>query len=207
MRKLIREVAPRTVILTYDDGLNDATLPISRYLKQQEIAATFFIIVGRSRDAIYRLSELQSSGHIVGNHSYTHDVMPKLSPDRICDDFTAAHQWLRFYMDPSKRFLRAPGGAWSERCDLALSDSVIFDSYHGPIHWTVGCGDEADFRCWADGVSMEECAERYFAKIEQKNGGVILLHDFDARSETLAKILVPKLKSAGYQFSNLDSLI
>ena len=77
----------KVVALTFDDGPNEPyTSRLADFLAQRQIRATFFQ-VGR---AVLRYPEvsrrLLADGHVIGNHSFTHEFTNCLSPRALAEE-------------------------------------------------------------------------------------------------------------------------
>lgn len=221
-----------TVCLTYDDGPGATegdgpgphTLELGRYLFEQRIPATFFVV--GSHAAAHRdiLAHLREWGHLVGNHTYSHPglVSLALAGGDVVGELKKTDHIIRPYVSSELIFFRPPYGNWREKigpdsdqdkdtsivADI-LNSSGEFSDYIGPVNWDIVAEDWA---CWRQGVSAEECAQRYLAETERVGRGIILMHDSSEeepvrrRNQTLAmtKILVPLLQQRGYRFVRLD---
>ena len=92
-----------------------------------------------------------------------------------------------------------------------LNRSGQFPDYVGPVNWDIVAEDWA---CWRQGISAEECAQRYLAETERVGGGIILMHDSSEeevlrpqnRTMEMTKMLVPLLNACGYRFVRLDAV-
>ena len=133
-------------------------------------------------------------------------------------------------------YFRAPFGDWDPLDQTMIRNRIHSDpgarelrKYYGPVYWDDGgeimcehpvadapnsqalCDgqaltDAADWDCWDNNMTVERCAEGYFNKIVSYGGGVVLSHDVYAQTAEMWKILIPKLKSAGFTFVRLDKL-
>lgn len=223
-----------TVCFTYDDGPGVTegdgpgpnTLELGRYLFEQEIPATFFVVgshAEKHRDVLPRLWEW---GHLLGNHTYNHPglVSLALAGGDVIGELASTDEIIRPYVASDRVFFRAPYGNWREKvrpdCDEDKAISLVadilngsgrFSDYVGPINWDIVAEDWA---CWRQGISAEECARRYLAECERVGGGIILMHDSSEeelvrrKNQTMqmTKILVPWLKERGYRFVRLDAV-
>src|SRR5205085_1368420 len=79
-------LAPKTICLTYDDGPGETPSPgpgprtrgLGRYLFEQGIQATFFML-GQHIERYPSLPrELRAWGHLVGNHTYSHPCLERI---------------------------------------------------------------------------------------------------------------------------------
>ncbi len=75
------------IAMTFDDGPSPETTPrLLDILKQRNIKATFFMIgqnAERNPDIVKRIL---ADGHEIGNHSWTHPQLAKLSDDRVSEE-------------------------------------------------------------------------------------------------------------------------
>ena len=72
-----RDVFPRgEVVLTFDDGpYTNKTPDVLALLAKHQLPATFFVL-GRhiSSRTYHLLQQMEAAGHIIGSHSYDHDI-------------------------------------------------------------------------------------------------------------------------------------
>ena len=223
-----------TVCFTYDDGpgLTEGdgpgpnTLELGRYLYEEQVPATFFVVGSHAKAHRDVLAKLQAWGHVIGNHTYSHPglVALALADGDVIGELAKTDAVIRPYVSGDVVFFRAPYGNWREKvapdsdedketslvADI-LNRSGQFPGHVGPVNWDIVA---ADWECWRQGVSAEECARRYLAETDWVGGGIILMHD-SAEDEQLrscnqtmrmTKILVPLLKERGYRFIRLDAV-
>jgi peptidoglycan/xylan/chitin deacetylase (PgdA/CDA1 family) len=215
----------RIVCLTYDDGPGPHTQELGRYLFEEQIAATFFVMgrhAERQRDI---LAQLRDWGHLIGNHTYSHPglVSQALAGGDVVGELKRTDDLIRPYLSGKVALFRAPYGNWRDKKPDSDEDSDVsvvadilnrsgqFADYVGPVNWDIVAEDWA---CWRQGISAEECAHRYLAETERAGRGIILMHDsseevlLQSRNQTMhmTKILVPALKERGYCFVRLDSV-
>ncbi|HWE36106.1 MAG TPA: polysaccharide deacetylase family protein [Isosphaeraceae bacterium] len=225
-----------TVALTYDDGPGESagegpgphTGALGRYLHDEGIRATFFVVghhVGRHRDSVTALYEW---GHLVGNHTDSHPGLVALaeSGGDVVGEVARTEGLLRTITDDTMRYFRAPYGNWRQTIEVEPGvrrdrpDSIVaailnasgkFPHVVGPFNWDIVA---EDWECWRLGVSPEEAARRYVAEFERVGRGLVLMHDSsedDAlrpRNQTylMTRAMVPELKRRGYRFVRLDEV-
>ena len=224
---------PRTLCLTYDDGPGETagtepgprTRELARYLADQEIRATFFV-VGRHVDAHPGVvEELNALGHIVGNHTMNHPGLVRMAEQGgdVVGEIAQAHARIKTSHSADPVFFRAPYGNWRQRLaqdgpDRAtsvvasiLNTEALAMRYVGPINWDIS-GE--DFNYWRDRMSAEDCARGYLDEIESVGRGIVLMHDGSEnpamragnRAFETTAILVPALRARGYSFVGLDRI-
>jgi peptidoglycan/xylan/chitin deacetylase (PgdA/CDA1 family) len=70
------------IALTFDDGPDPATTPaILNVLREHNVKVTFFVIGARAEQHPELIQRIVSEGHTLGNHTYYHRAMTKLTPD------------------------------------------------------------------------------------------------------------------------------
>jgi peptidoglycan/xylan/chitin deacetylase (PgdA/CDA1 family) len=116
---------PKTVCLTYDDGPGETdgsgagprTGALGRFLFEQGIAATFFVL-GRHVEAHPGLlAQLQRWGHLIGNHTYSHPglVALALADGDVVGEIARTDRLIRAVVSSPLTFLCAPYGNWREK--------------------------------------------------------------------------------------------
>jgi peptidoglycan/xylan/chitin deacetylase (PgdA/CDA1 family) len=227
---------PGTVCLTYDDGPGESdgdgpgphTRELGRYLRDEGIAAAFFVVgrhAERHRDSV---AALHAWGHLVGNHTESHPGLVALaeSGGDVVGELERTEAILRPIAPSPWRFFRAPYGNWRQTVDESPGvrrdrpDSIVaailnasgrFPRVVGPVNWDI-CAE--DWECWRLGVDPEEAARRYVAEVDRVGRGIVLLHDSSEdvamrpRNQTylMTRALVPALKRRGYRFVRLDDV-
>jgi peptidoglycan/xylan/chitin deacetylase (PgdA/CDA1 family) len=197
------ELPENTVLLTFDDGPHAIHTPeVLDILKEQGVHALFFQI-GRNLGEISHgiaipgqhqsiVTRLLFEGHAVGNHSFTHPVLPKLDRQSIEQEI-ADTQALIDVMVPEGNGrtggFRPPYGA---RDDKVLAE---IDQHHlRSVVWNIDSED------WADPLP-ESIAHRVVQEAEKSGRGIILMHDIHARTVEALPIVIRELKKRGFQFA------
>lgn len=216
------DLPPRTLCLTYDDGPGPDTGDLGRFLFEQGIPATFFVVGRAAMSQGALLTQLRRSGHRIGNHTWSHaglvdlamaggDVVEEVAlADAVIRPFASAPVLLRPPYGSWRRKTR-PGGPEDAPTSIVarlLRASGRFDDYVGPIKWDI-VGE--DWECWRQGASAEQCAWRHLEAIDRIGKGIVLLHDgceeksLRAKNRTMqmTALMVPILRDKGYRFVDL----
>jgi peptidoglycan-N-acetylglucosamine deacetylase len=191
----------KVVALTFDDGPNEPyTSQLADFLAQRQVLATFFQ-VGR---AVLRYPEvsmrLLADGHVIGNHSFTHEFTNCLSPRALARELSMS-QAAMATIGLRPALYRPP---WLMRIP-ALRDVL---AEHG-LRAVSGefCHPLEVFQPPAQMI-----ADRVLAKA--RPGSMIIFHDgYDghagnrARTVEAASIVVDRLSRDGYRFITVDELL
>lgn len=191
----------KVIALTFDDGPNEPyTSQLAELLAESDVPATFFQVganVERAPEVTRRLAE---DGHLIGNHSWSHQVQRCVGEKVIREETVRTQDLLTSVLGRSPTFCRPP---WLLRT---------------PAH----------FRIWEElelqPVSGELCHPLEVAQPPAKviadgaarltrRGSILIFHDgYNARgadrSETIAavRLLIPRLRDQGYRFVTVERL-
>ncbi len=195
------DVKPRPrVALTFDDGPdNKYTEQILDVLKEYDAKATFFLVGTQVKKYPDMAKRIVEEGHAVGNHSWSHGDLTKLSATQRAEQIDKAQQIIEQATGVSPRLMRAPYGALSK--DVL---ATIHEDRMKHVAWTV------DTRDWA-GSSVEDMYKNVMANT--RDGGIILMHSFGGRKNALEHTvkLLPKiiedLRAKGYELVTVEEMI
>ncbi|MBP1157012.1 MULTISPECIES: polysaccharide deacetylase family protein [unclassified Paenibacillus] len=110
---LLKEAA-----LTFDDGPDDQWTPkVLDVLARFHVKATFFVVGSRCDRNPDMLRRIAREGHVIGNHSWNHPNMAKLSPEVIRSQIQRTDDVIRMVTGTTPFLLRPPYGA--------LSDTIV----------------------------------------------------------------------------------
>ncbi len=200
------ELPERTVLLTFDDGPHASNTPrVLDILQGQGVHAIFFM-VGRNLGAVQEgkpapgpnadiVRRMVTEGHAVGNHSYSHPVLPKLDNPRLKREVEDTQRLIDALAPPGPArtaTMRPPFGARNDRV-LAEIDSHRLRS----VMWNI---DSLD---WADPIP-ESIVQRVLREAEKERGGIILMHDIQSRTVDALPRIITALKQRGYAFLRWD---
>jgi len=200
-------LADKQLILTFDDGPGIKTEQLLKFLKEKNVKATFFITGNIAKNNLAILDHMYKDGHIIGNHTYTHQL-PMPTGQKLVNEILTAHKIIKPFSRSDVYFFRPPGGAW-EASDATATALPDFKAYIGPIFWDVGGalanGHSADWNCWTAGLSPAECAAGYVREAKERRKGIVLLHDVHEKTVSMfMDHLYPALIKEGFSFVPLD---
>ena len=183
----------KVIALTFDDGPGPYTAHLLDILDQYGAKATFFLIGSKVSGQASVVRSIQARGHQLGNHSWSHPELPKLSVDQIAGEIDRTNEAIRQATGVKPSILRPPYGAVNgvvlEQLRLRNMSSIL---------WSV------DTRDWADRNSQIVCSR---AVAGARNGAVILMHDIHPTSVNAVPCILDSLKQQGYSFVTVQNLI
>ncbi|MBR3840642.1 MAG: polysaccharide deacetylase family protein [Erysipelotrichales bacterium] len=186
----VSKTTSKVIALTFDDGPNRRITPkILDLLDEYNIKATFFLI-GKQIDENQEIVErMLASGHQIGNHTFTHHNILKLSDDEILAELRKTDEALS-KLNYTPTIFRPPYGSYTKECVSDISKTVIT--------W------DLDSRDW----ELLD-ANKVYKKVmsEVKNNDIILMHDMYESTYEAVKRLIPDLLEAGYEFVTVEELL
>lgn len=181
----------KVVALTFDDGPNSTTTNQALdTLSKYGIKATFFVLGKNVSGNEEILKRMKADGHVIGNHSWSHPVLSKLSLDDAKKQITDTEDALTKVLGSSSKLMRPPYGAITD--DIRNSLDLSF------IMWNV---DSLDWK------SKNEAAILTEIQREVKNGSIILMHDIHAETVHALPKVIDYLKGQGYDFVTVPDLL
>ncbi|KIL41379.1 polysaccharide deacetylase [Gordoniibacillus kamchatkensis] len=190
----------KVAALTFDDG-PDVTFTgqILDILKQQGIKATFFIVGERALQHPDMVRRIVQEGHAVGNHTWDHPNLVKLTPQQVQDEVLRTEEQLMQTLGYRTDLFRPPYG----NANAAVLQQIAGLGFK-IIDWSV------DTRDWA-GTPTPQIMD--FVRKEMTPGGIILQHCAGGRNENLSNTVaaLPQiifyLKSNGFTFATVPDLL
>lgn len=190
--------AKKVVALTFDDGPHKQyTNEILAVLKQYGVKGTFFLIGENVEKYPEIVRAIYADGHVIGNHSYSHNYLTKLSNDELTDDLTKTENLIYGVIKNLPALFRPPYGACSFR-----SAKLIKQLGFSIVMWS---STAEDFHAR---VTPEKIAANVIQLV--KPGAIITLHDGGGnRRKTVQAlpIIIDILKGEGYEFLTVPELL
>jgi len=192
----------KDIVLTFDDGPDPQWTPaILRALKELKAPGTFFVVGDQVMQYPDLVAEIDRAGHLIGNHTFSHPHLDRLTPAETVVELNATARLLEGLTGTRSPLFRAP---YTANVDPSRPEDL------GPLRVAlqngyVFVGANIDPLDW-DSKGPEEIARRIVAQAEQ-GGRVVLLHDGGGdRSDTIKAlyIAVPELRRRGYRFVSID---
>ena len=186
----IKKRTRKAVALTFDDGPSPKTTPVALdLLKKYNAKGTFFMVrhaVEGNEDIIKRVI---AEGHQIGNHSWDHPVLTKISLEKAksqINDTTAA---LKKASGLDVHIMRPPYGAINGAIQAAVDQSFIL--------WDV---DTLDWKNRNTASIMKEVRKA-------QAGSIILMHDIHQTTIDALPLILQYLTEQGFEMVTIEELM
>ena len=185
------EELPPRVALTFDDGPHRIyTKNLLDGLRERGVKATFFVVgenIPGNEDLIRQMEE---DGHLIGNHTYDHADISKLSDEENCRELQKTSDLIKEITGHGTAYVRPPFGNWKDTMDCRIT--MI------SVKWTI---DTLDWK----NRNVREIIGKVMQQISDYD--IILMHDYYETSVEAALQIVDRLQEEGYEFVTVEDLI
>ena len=185
----------RAIAISFDDGPMPLYTPqILRVLKAHDVQAAFFCIGKRIKENEALLKQVYDEGHLIGNHSYSHDLWFDLfSVQKMYTDLRMMSDTMHKVTGVKPRLFRPPYGVTNPNLKKAIEKNNFI-----PIGWTVRSMD-----------TVAKGADKLLAKVtgSLKPGAIVLFHDTSKATLDMLPEFIQQVRQKGYEIVRLDKLL
>ena len=186
------------VALTFDDCWSESAVKqILQIAKENDIKVTFFPTGRVIKEFPELWPQVIAEGHEIGNHTYSHADLRKLSEEEIIQEIQKAQEALDEALGYhyQMKYLRPPGGGFNQKVQKAVFDGGI----HYLAMWAVDDGAITTFK---------DCPENILPWVETrtKGGEIVLFHVSNPEIKILPN-LIHYLKEKDLSMGTLDELL
>jgi peptidoglycan-N-acetylmuramic acid deacetylase len=189
----------KVIFLTFDAGFENGFTPkILDVLKKHNVKASFFLVGNYLEKNPELVKRMVDEGHIVGNHTYHHPDMSKISnkEDFLKELKSLEELYKQITGKDMPKYYRPPQGKYSES-NLKLAKELGYKTYFWSLAYVDWYTDKQP--------SREEAFNKLIPRIHP--GAVVLLHSTSKTNAEILDELLTKWKSEGYSFENIDQLV
>ena len=184
------EIPPR-IALTFDDGPHPAyTEKLLEGLRERGVKATFFVVGENIPGNEKLIAQMEEDGHLIGNHTYDHADISKLSDKENCMELQKTSALVKEITGHDTAYVRPPFGNWKDSMDCKVSMIAV--------KWTI---DTLDWQS----RNVAEIVNKVMRQVSDHD--IILMHDYYSTSVEAALQIVDQLKKQGYEFVTVEDLI
>ncbi|MGN1168335.1 MAG: polysaccharide deacetylase family protein [Lachnospiraceae bacterium] len=177
------------VALTFDDGPGKRTGEILDVLEEYDAHATFFMLGQRISSYESVVKKMKEIGCELGNHSYDHTSLTKLSIEGIKDQINSTNKALKKAAGSEATVMRPPYGA--------VNDTVKSNVGMPMIMWNI---DTLDWKTRDANKTIDAVLN------DVEDGDIVLMHDIHSETVDAVIELVPRLEEAGFQMVTVSEL-
>lgn len=188
INRIIDPIKPM-IAITFDDGPSQYTPEILDSLKENNSAATFFVLgsqVNNNKDILIRMLE---EGNQIGNHTYNHKKLTTISDEELYKQIQGTDDLIYAATGYTTSIMRPPYGATNTETNKKISKPII--------NWSI---DTRDWENRNTNIIVNSILENV------KDGDIILMHDLYDATVQASKIVIPELVNRGYQLVTLEEL-
>lgn len=194
--------------LTYDDGPDATWTPqIINILSKHHAPAAFFVVGLQAEKNLPILKRLYKEGFDIGNHTFTHENIAKISPERAEIELKLTRLLIEAVTGHSTILFRAPYNADSEPATMEEIIPVAMARKENYLD----VGENIDPEDWQIGISADTIFSRVVKAVNEKRGNIILMHDAGGltRKETVkaTEMILDYFQKRGYKFVSLSDLL
>src|SRR5450432_4814486 len=203
----------KKLVLTFDDGPDPIFTPqILDILSKENVPAAFFLVGINAENNIPIVKRIYREGHEIGNHTFTHPNIAKVSHKRAILEMESTRLLIECITGHSTTMFRAPFNADFQP---QKPEELI------PVAWAheknyLDIGESIDPEDWEPGTPADSIFNRVVREKErvttnEQNGNIILLHDAggDSRQATVDALprIIKYYKERGYTFTTIADLL
>lgn len=188
----------KIIYLTFDAGYeNGYTEKILDTLKKHDVKAAFFLVGHYLEEEPMLVKRMVEEGHIVGNHTFSHPDMSKISDKEAFKKELVSLEELYKQVtgQDMAKYYRPPQGKFNED-NLIMAKELGYKT----IFWSLAYAD------WYN--DKQPTKEQAFGKLIPRihPGAVVLLHSTSKTNCEILDELLTKYEEEGYTFKTLDEL-
>jgi len=177
------------ILLTFDDGpTKEATEIILSILAQFGIKAAFFCVGNNVERNSSKAKEILNEGHLIGNHTFNHKRLTKLSNEETVEEIDSFNNLLREKFNYDVKYFRPPYGRFT-----ISTQGILKEKDMKCIMWSLLTEDYKN-----DFETVKFAVKNYL-----KKNSIIVLHD-SIKSKDIIKdsinFIVDEALSKGYTF-------
>ena len=184
------------IAITLDDGYGFQP-EMFKLLRQYDARCTTFVLGSWASTHKSTLKELNSAGFEIANHTWDHKVLTKLSDSQIESELLRTQKAISAVTGNQAPYMRPPGGATNPRVK-----SLVASLGYKQVMWNRSFGDSG----------RGATTKKLYENVVTSNGGIkpgdiILCHWGSKATYQAMKVILPELKSQGYEFVTVSELI
>lgn len=185
----------KQIAISFDDGpVQESTPRILELLQEHKVTAAFFCIGKRVQENEALLKQVYDAGHLIGNHSFSHNTWFDLfSAEKMYDDLKMMDASMEKVIGLKPKLFRPPYGVTNPNLKKAVSKGNYI-----PVGWNIRS---------LDTVITDE--QKLLSKVTKslKPGAVVLFHDTGKAIPAILPAFIREARDQGFEIVRLDKLL
>lgn len=179
------------IALTFDDGPHPSGTPVLLDgLAERNVKVTFFVIGENAVKYPKLLTREAEEGHIIGNHTYSHVDLTKMSQETAECELEKTNAAIEAVTGKETEYMRPPYGAWKKEMEENTGMIAVLWNVD-PLDWNTD--------------NETEIVNKVVTETEEND--IILLHDCYLSSAKAALRIIDIMQAKGYEFVTVDELL
>ncbi|MHC5905320.1 polysaccharide deacetylase family protein [Streptomyces sp. S6] len=179
----------KCVALTFDDGPVADTKRLLNTLSDRGVKATFYLVGQNVQRNPSIAKAIAKGGHQIGNHSWDHADLTKLSTAKINAEFSRTDTAIKNATGLKPSTVRAPYGANNAAVRKAAARPLV--------HWSI---DTLDWKYLNTARLIKTVTT------QTRPGDIVLMHDIHKTTVSAVSAIITGLKSRGFHIVTVDQL-
>lgn len=195
----MEDTQEKKIYLTFDCGYESGnTEMILDALKKHKAPATFFVVGNFLKSEPKLIQRMVEEGHIVGNHTWSHPDMTKISTlDAFSKELSQVEELYKETTGKDMgKFYRPPQGKYNEE-NLKMAQELGYKTFFWSLAYVDWQQDQQP--------SKEEAFDKLLGRIHP--GAIVLLHNTSSTNGQIMDELLQKWEDMGYTFHSLEELV
>ena len=188
------ETGQKLVALTFDDGPDAQTLELMKLIEAEGGKATFFIVGKNIPKEAEVLRASARAGHEIGNHSFTHASLPKLSPEEMRTEIADTQRLIGKITGQQPVLFRAPFLDYDDQLHRILREEQL-----QAVNANLSTQD------WDAATTVEQIVQRATADLVP--GSIILMHSWPENTLAAMPEILRILREKGYRMVTVSQLL
>ena len=184
----------KCVALTFDDGPGPYTDRLLKILKDNDDAATFFLIGNKVAANPAGAKRIADAGMEIASHTWEHPNMTTIPPKEIPGQFSKANDAIEAATGHRPTLVRTAGGLINDQVLVEAGKQGLAD-----INWDVIPFD------WANDANLDATKALLMAQLRPNS--VVLFHDTYSSTVDLVYQFIPVLKANGYHLVTVSHML
>ena len=161
-------------------------------LKKHNVSASFFLEGRWAQNNPDLAKMIDAAGHEIGNHSYTHPNMEKISAQKAREEIQKTNDVIKATTNKPVKWFAPPSGSYRDEIIQIAAEQNL-----GTVLWTV---DTVDWKK----PTPEQLIQRVMGKVH--NGAMILMHPTDSTAKSLDQLII-QLKQRDLQIGTVSEIL